>query len=427
MSKARDLIESRRRGAKSGASSESLEADNANESRIAVYDTDGNELDISESVIDMMEAEDDKAQLSADSLVAANAALFDDLDNKYAYGMLSEEEKTAYKEIYSILCMLKSDVLLSSKDTNVIDHSFKAVLVDNPEIFYVTGYSINKYMLKDELRKITFSGTYTMDSTEAAQKSLLVDAYVGEVLSKINTEASDYEKIKYVYEYLINNNSYDMEAPNNQNILSVCENGLTVCQGYSKMAQLLLNKMGIFATLVNGYAANSSFAEEDGTIHDMEDSKWGAHVWNIVRIDGEYYNMDVTWGDSSFVLNSSSGDYVKGPEINYDYLLVPDSELLGTHEAAPVVAMPSCVSMKDNYYVREGLYFTDIDKQKLHDAFDRGYREGTECINIKCADEEVYEQMRDYLFAGEAVFEYITSSSVRYVEYPNRLALSVML
>lgn len=418
---ARKMLEERGNKSSSGE-------DSSSDSSIAVYNTDGSEIIATESIIDMMEDEEgDTDFLSASDLVSSNARLFEDMSSEYAYSKLSDDEKSIYKEIYSVINDLGSEVLLSTLDTDMIDKCFKAVLVDHPEIFYVTGYSLNKFMRGDTLKKITFSGTYTMSKEDVEKKNETVDSYVANALAGISQNASDYEKVKYVYEYLVDNNTYDMESTDNQNILSVCENGVTVCQGYTKMAELLLNKLGVFCTLVNGVAANSSFAEADGTIHEIDGSDWGSHVWNIVCVDGKFYNVDVTWGDSSFLFHNQDNEYIKGPEINYDYLLVPDSMIASTHSANPVVQMPSCNSMDANYYVMEGLFFTSVDKDKLSDVFSNGYAKGDEFVTIKCENATIYDDIRNYLFKDEGVFNYLASNNVRYIEYPDRFALSVYL
>jgi len=398
------------------------------ENGIAVYDTDGEEITTSESVIDMMEGEDDKENfLSAADLVSSNERLFEDESDEYGYSMLNSDEQAIYKEIYAILTNQQEDVLLSTINTDVIDHSFRCVLMDHPEIFYVTGYSISKYTLGDEIKKITFKGSYTMSSDEIREKQQIVDGYVAECLSGVSQGASDYEKVRYVYEYLINDNTYDLESENNQNILSVCENQVTVCQGYSKMTQLLLNKLGVFCTLVYGTAENATQLSDDGTIYYSDDNEWGSHVWNIVNVDGKYYNLDTTWGDASFRFSDADGEAVDGPDINYDYLLVPDSMILDTHLPSPVVEMPVCDSMDANYYVREGLYFTEVNSSQLKNAFDKAYANGEKYVSIKCSDSGVYEDMRKHLFANEKIFDYLSGTSVRYIEYADRNALSIYL
>ena len=101
-----------------------------------------------------------------------------------------------------------------------------------------------------------------------------------------------YEKIKYIYETLIRQVEYQEDSGQNQNIRSVFLEGKTVCMGYSKAAQYLLNRMGIFCTLVTG------------TVNGDRPS---SHAWNLVKIGEEYYFMDVTWGNPGY-LNPAEND-----------------------------------------------------------------------------------------------------------------------
>ena len=63
---------------------------------------------------------------------------------------------------------------------------------------------------------------------------------------------TDYQKILYVYEYIVNTVDYDLEAADNQNIYSVFVNRRSVCAGYSKATQYLLERLGVFCTYVTG-------------------------------------------------------------------------------------------------------------------------------------------------------------------------------
>lgn len=427
----RDIIRQEEQDAENGSS------EKAPEDFITVYDTDGFEITTSESVIDMMEEADDSELKSASQLVSDNQNLVSEEYSNYCYSKMSDNSRKIYNEIYVILTEFEEDVVLSTTDKSLIDYAFKCVLVDHPEIFYVSGYSISKYTMGDVIKKITFKGTYTMDKSDAERRRQAVDAYVDRCLAGISLDRPDYEKILYVYKYLIDNNEYDLKSVDNQNILSVCENGRTVCQGYAKMTQLLLNKMGVFCTLVNGEASGGIRQDSDGTIYDSTDLRaladedgdgWGAHVWNIVCCDGKYYNVDTTWGDASFMFVSAQDDgYVQGPKINYDYLLVPDYMLTSTHRPKPVVDMPVCDSMDSNFYVQEGLYFSEVNSKQLSEVFSNAYAAGKTYETIKCADENVYNDMRDFLFGKEKIFGYIQTNSVKYVEFTERCALTIYL
>lgn len=397
---------------------------------ISVIDING---DVHETSVNVIEESDTDAEeddqgttLPTRTLaeVAQNMSLSD--DSNFAYSQLDDERKVLYQEIYAILLDMLEKVEVSSRDSDDIDLAFRAVMVDHPEIFYVKGYSIGKYVNKDVIKKIVFSGTYTMSADEVKKNREAVDEYVNSVI--VNApESGDYEKIKYVYDYLIRNNEYVQDSENNQNILSVVLNGETVCQGYTKVMQLILNKMGIFCTLVNGTACGRNGIPDADDLKDAENAEWGGHVWNIVRCNGLYYNLDVTWGDAAITLMNQDGTVSKDIDVNYEFFLVDDASLVHTHDPDPVVPMPRCISMEDNYYHHEGVYFTSVDDAQLSRAFESALSSGNTHVFIKASDEEVFGQLERYLFEDQRVFRYLGRTNVRYVEFPERNLIMISL
>ena len=313
-------------------------------------------------------------------------------ENGYAYSMLAEEEQTLYLEIRDALINYEEDVRLSSYDKDEISHAFQCVLNDHPEIFYVDGYTYTEYTLGDILRKITFTGTYRFSPEEKQQKQEQIDSYVNRCLSGIPDNADDYTKVKYIYEYLIHHTEYDAAVEDNQNICSVFIEGRSVCQGYAKATQYLLNEAGVFSTLVLGRVVGGE-----------------GHAWNLVRINGKYYYVDTTWGDASYQAVGGSTGYPneKIPTINYDYLCVPTKQMNLTHEIANVVELPECNSMEDNYYVREGFYFTQWDEEQIERIFREEYEKGSIYVTLKCDSYEVYSRMYDALITNQGIFKYL--------------------
>ena len=313
-----------------------------------------------------------------------------DDESGYAYRMLTEEEQILYLEIRDALIGFKEDVKLSSDDKDEISHAFQCVLNDHPEIFYVDGYTYTEYTLGDILKKITFTGTYRFNREEIQQKQEQIDSYVNRCLAEIPDDADDYGKVKYIYEYLIHHTEYDAAAEDNQNICSVFIEGRSVCQGYAKATQYLLNKAGIFSTLVLGRVVGGE-----------------GHAWNLVQIDNKYYYVDTTWGDASYQAVGGGYPGEKIPTINYDYLCVSTEQMNLTHELANVVELPECNSMEDNYYVREGLYFTQWNQEQIERIFREEYEKGSAYVTLKCDSYDVYSRMHDALITNQEIFRYL--------------------
>ncbi len=325
----------------------------------------------------------------------------------YAYERLTDAGKTLYVEMLVIMQNLASDIVVSTTSDEAIEQVFDYVMADHPEIFYVDGYHYTNYTLDNVITKISFTGNYTYNKAQVEQKQAQINEAVNRCISNAPSSTDDYFVIKYIYDYLIDNTEYAVDAPDNQNICSVFINGRSVCNGYAKAAQYLLNKLGVECTLVTGTV-------------DTKNSKGVRHAWNLVNCNDSYYYVDVTWGDSSYqTSNGESADATRLPRINYDYLNVTTSDISRNHTITTPIAMPSCTNMADNYYVREDEYFTSAEMALVKDLFDRRYNDGSNNVTIKCADQNVYDSLFAQLITDRKVFDFLQgdTSSVSYTTF----------
>lgn len=333
--------------------------------------------------------------------------------SRYAYDVLSEAEKIWYRDMENILGdmaegrKLSAEGLKKGLTTEEIDRIFQSVMLDHPELFFVDGYSYNSYTSGDLLLNVEFSGNYNVDRDTALRKQQEILASADAVLAGAPVSGDDYAKIKYVYETLIRGTDYDSQAPDNQNIYSVLVGGLSVCQGYAKATQFLLNRLGVECTLVQGTVRGER------------------HGWNLVKADGDYYYVDTTWGDASYK-SAEDGNAAVVQDINYDYLCVTTQELFLTHSLDDPGSMPLCTALQDNYYVREGAYFTEMDEEQLRLLFERAVPENSYFVTLKCADRECYDQILQSMIAESRIFEYYArkSESVVYIQNDRQLSLT---
>ena len=114
------------------------------------------------------------------------------------------------------------------------------MIADHGGIFWVSGYNYTQYTMGKKIVSIDFSPSYTMERTERDSYQRRIDAVVDSILKNVDPSWGDYEKAKYVFEYLAGNVEYQMGTEQNQNIISVFLNKKTVCQGYANATQYLL-------------------------------------------------------------------------------------------------------------------------------------------------------------------------------------------
>lgn len=334
----------------------------------------------------------------------------------FAYDSLTEEEQLWYRDIERTLGSMGEEIRLSEAgiaaglSETSIDSIFQCVLNDHPELFFVEGYTYTKYTRGDRLLALDFSGTYGLDREEALLRKSRIEEEAELLLSGIPEGAAEYDRVKYVYETLIKNTEYDLEAFDNQNIYSVFVNHTSVCQGYAKAAQYLLNRLGLSCTLVMG------------TVDTGE-----AHAWNLVQVDGSWYYLDVTWGDASYKAEGPEEEEgLPIPEINYDYLCVTTWELLRTHTLTGPVPMPECTAREANYYVREGAYFSSLDREQLKRLFESAAKEGKTDVTVKCSDYECFRELCSALIEKQEIFDYALTDSrtIAYAHNEKQLSLT---
>ena len=308
----------------------------------------------------------------------------------YAYHHLDTERQKVYLEMLDALTGMKGGVPLSTVDKSILDVVFACVMNDHPELFYVDGYQYTEYTLGSVVTSITFSGTYSMTNAQAEEAGLMIEQRLAECLAQVPSDEDEYSTVRYLYEWLVNNTEYDRTADNNQNICSVFLQGRSVCQGYAKAMQYMLQAADIQCVLVTGFTNGER------------------HGWNLVRVNGSYYYLDPTWGDASYA-SGSADSALTGvvPAINYDYFLVTTDEITRTHSIEKVVELPECTAVADNYFVREGLYFDSYDAEKLAAVFGSEETRAAGCVTLKCDTSETYELMVQTLIGSQAIFDFV--------------------
>lgn len=153
-----------------------------------------------------------------------------------------------------------------------------------------------------------------------------------QIISKIiKKDMTDLEKVIAVHDYLVLNTEYDYinyksdSIPDESyTVYGALINRIAVCAGYAKAFEYLMERIGIRCGTVLGTAYGV-----DG---------WDGHAWNTVRLDGEYYHVDVTFDDP---INAKPG------YIEHTYLNMTDYQIWKDHRWNGVF---SNTSLKYNNY-----------------------------------------------------------------------------
>lgn len=298
-------------------------------------------------------------------------------ENKFYYAKLSEEERLIYREVYQGLREQLAEFHVHSADGEQVNAILYEVLFDFPELFWSDGEVVSTAYLDTY---VTVEPAYNCSVEAKKQKQAEVEMATKTILASVPGNISEYEKIKYVYEYIVNSVEYVEGAPDNQNIYSSLVGKASVCAGYAKATQYLLEKLGIYSIYVTGMAQNVGKEE--------------LHAWNIVRCDDKYYYVDTTWADPLF---AAQEEQVQEENLVYDYLCCDKGTLANTHKLDENYSYPACDSDDLNYYRLNNMYYEAADRNAILNAMKGTINAQENSTIFKFSGTDIYQQAKDLI------------------------------
>lgn len=251
----------------------------------------------------------------------------------YGYEMLA---KDTYKGVYTDLVAACEDFTKSNEDATLVSENkygaytvtveentllttelnaiLSSLYYDHPEFYWLDSFSYT-YNTSNYVVTITpfCSSEYRLGTTRTTLNSKM-DTEIQRYLNLVYGVSSDYKKELIIHDEIINQVQYAYDSTQNpseekwaHSIVGVFDTSYkkVVCEGYAKAFQLLMNACGIESIYIPGKA--------NGT----------GHAWNKVKLDGDWYNVDVTWDDPT----STSGV----PVLSHKYFNVTDAQLSIDH------------------------------------------------------------------------------------------------
>lgn len=158
------------------------------------------------------------------------------------------------------------------------------ILDENPNLCYGYRGASGSYSIYGNTVTMNIKINYARSSSQLNTQKQEADRKADEIIRKvIKPGMSDFDKELALHDYIVNNSIYDSanmnnNVPEDHNAYGVLVKGVGVCESYAKAMSLLLNKVGVECIVVTGNAG-------------------GPHAWNKVKLDGQWYNLDVTWDD----------------------------------------------------------------------------------------------------------------------------------
>ncbi len=316
----------------------------------------------------------------------------------YYYTSLSGEELKIYKLMLQGMNSHEESILLPANIENKLRPIYDMVRNDHPELFWVdNGFSYYKYSDRTVLMP-----DYNRTKEESEGEEWEIYTALHSFRGTLSEEDSDYDVIRKAYLYIIDTVDYVDGSSDNQNIISALVNGQSVCAGYARAFQYLLQNSGIQSFYVHGNSLN-----DDG---------WGSHAWNIVRCGDKYYHVDTTYGD-----DIDNEKMLSMGIHNYSYLCIDDASVSRDHEISDDLPVPECNSLDLNYYVMNGRYFDYYDDSVVSSLYNSVYN-GEYYWSCQFSNYDAYAACLADISAenglyARAVSEYICDASYIYYNY----------
>ncbi len=257
----------------------------------------------------------------------------------YLREQLEASEREIYDRLTEGLKKYEKKISTAPCSDEAIQRLWELVKRNEPELFYVDFKTLDCGFSS---RTLIIQPVYLYPKAECEAMAGKLEQKMDQVLAGYggSTEA---EATEYVHDWLAENVRYDYAAAQTQNVPEAVSivGGLVkeyaVCEGIAKTVRYLLQPLGVEALVVSGEAD----VPEGNT--GMEG---GRHSWNLNRIEGKIYHMDVTWDlKETTPLN----------RVLHTFCNLDDGSVIMSHDW-DLVAYPKATDMVQNYYMRRGCY-----------------------------------------------------------------------
>ncbi len=264
---------------------------------------------------------------------------------------------------------------------------------DCPELIHVSGDYYPHYNEKALVFGVRL--VYCMTPEEYASGWQEVEAAVRDIVAE--TEGmSDYDKEKTIYDRILKNAVYDEPYSLAGSLYGTLIQHRGRREGFCKTFMWCARRAGLECLCVSG----PQYWDPTALYAD--------HSWNIVRIDGEYYHLDLT---VDHVRQKESDEY----RPTYGYFNVDDTVIAENREVGTIyqiLGVPPCTSMDKNYHRLSHTYIGKDEplEARVLDILEASFQdEKIEYVSIRFEEKKDYQHIAGKL--QELAQQYLQSVS----------------
>lgn len=279
-------------------------------------------------------------------------------------------------------------------DINRISQIIDIYTLDHPEVFWIDE-EINVKACDSGVSECILR--YNCEGEELEERIGEFEETMEMILLSVPDDANAFEKELVINDYLIDLCEYDHEAPNDD--LYVARNEiysygalvdhLANCEGYTKAAKVLLDRVGINNVPVGG--------KSDGI----------PHIWNAVEIDGNWYILDVTNNDYSSDSTSNEFWHHIYFNISVEKNSIIDSidgiygDEVDKKSVLHNLYIPECTATAENFFVKTCDVLNTSDYQNIVQKVADAAKAGEDHYAFIVDENSDYEDFRNWLYDKE--------------------------
>lgn len=358
---------------------------------------------------------EESSQESEESERPADSSDIDGLDKKYFVKKLSPKLLSAFAQLYRAAKEFKPNVEFE-KPINDDDLTTLMFLLnyDCPELIQLNGDFYPEYI--DTTRMLVGSVGLSLNINEDEYRKQMsrLDKYFTE-LKQDTAGMSELEIEKYVYDAIFSSCIYNEYDKFSGSAYGVLIGNCGRCEGYSKAFLWCMRELGIECMSVSGsqnWDSNARYSE---------------HSWNIVRIDGHFYHLDIT-------VDNVQLDNRKSNPANYGFFNVTDDDVSDNRVIRNVytdLGIPVCDCEDLNYHKMNDLYVYKEKslKDSIYNAMEKYLDDdGFPPFSLKYESEAAYRDMLEN--ADEIIKQFFLENSVYdydYTKITNDLSRTLIL
>ena len=305
-------------------------------------------------------------------------------------------DKTEETERYAMPRIDLSGYSLSEAEVRTVS---KAITDDHPEIFWLTG-TIGYYS-DDSMTAIQIYSNFSPEEVKTRVNAMR--AVANEFYATVPDGLSESEREIMVHDYLIDRIDYDTDIdtinldnnnPDTYTAYGALVNRVSVCEGYARAFQMLVNGLGIDCVGVIGRSQNQM------------------HIWNAVKLDGEWYYVDPTWDDQEESYARHLYCNINERYLLEDHTIAPlfnqikDDEIngiTGEYSASLMnIFVPDCTADELFYYKQKSPRLRDYDGAQVKSGL------------LTAAE----DQEDHFVFYVDESMDYQTAITDLFVDYP---------